>query len=100
MAASWAVRRAGQMVHSRVEIWVEMKAALKALTMAAPTADSMVGCWVACSVRLKADSKAAGWVGCSARCSAAQTAAKKAELKAPSSVASMVERKAQSSADM
>ena len=100
MAASWAVRRAGQMVHSRFEMWVVAKAALKARTMAAPKADSMVGCWVACSVRLKADSKAAGWVGCSARCSAAQTAAKKAELKAPSSVAMSVDWKAQSSADL
>ena len=88
------------MVHSRVEMWVVTKAALKAHTMAAPKADSMVGCWVARSVRPTVDLKAAGSVGCSARCSAAQTAAKKAQLKAPSSVASMVERKAQSSADM
>ena len=43
-----AVLKAGQMVHSRVEMWAVAKVALKALTMAAPTADSMVGCWVAC----------------------------------------------------
>ena len=80
-------------------MWAVAKVALKALTMAAPTADSTVGCWVACSVCSTAGLKAAGSVGCLAHCSAAQMAAKKAELKAPLSVAMTVERKAQSSAD-
>ena len=88
------------MVHSRVEMWVVTKAALKAHTMVALKVGSMVGCWVAHSVPSTAGLKAAGWVGCSARCSAAQTAVKKAELKVPSSVASMVDWKAQSSADL
>ena len=81
-------------------MWVVTKAALKARTMAAPKADSMVGCWVVRSVRSTVDLKAAGWVGCLAHCSAAQTAAKKAELKAPSSVAMSVDWKARSSADL